>query len=292
MEPSSTDLKYFLEVVREGNMSRAANKIGISQPSLSLAIQRIEKALGEVILLRDRTGAKPTAAGISLVKQTQRLFEVWENVRNITKKSSLGTSTLITLGCHPEVAIDSLPLFLPKLLTDYPELKIELKHDLSRIITEQVIEGKIDIGIVVNPKPFPDLVIKNLSQDEMGLWVARTRKNDKHIDTLICQPELPQTQKIIKQASKIGMSFNRIISSSDIEVICALVSSGCGVGILPSEVALRNPAHELVAIGKSPKVIDKVALIYRQENRSSRMIKAIVPEIINGHQQKYGKIQN
>ncbi len=287
MEPSSTDLKYFLEVAREGNMSKAAYKLGISQPSLSLAIQRIEKCLEARILLRDRTGAKPTAVGINLIRKTQKLLEAWGEVREIIKEHTYGKNTSIVIGCHPEVAIDSLPLFMPQLLKDRPNLEVRLIHDLSRVITQQVIDGKVDIGLVVNPRPFPDLIIKTLSYDFVGLWVAKN-KNPKELETLICQPELAQSQKVMRQSSKKGLKFQRIILSSNIQVIASLTASGCGVGILPSEVALRNPSLNLLPLPSSPVVKDRVALIYRQENRTSKLIKAAITEILVGHEKKYG----
>jgi DNA-binding transcriptional LysR family regulator len=289
MEPSSSDLKYFLEVVRAGNMSKAASKLGISQPSLSLAIQRIEKCLGEVILLRDRTGAKPTMAGDILIKKTHKLIEAWNDVKGTLNINSDGVMGSIVIGCHPEVAIDSLPLFLPKLLNGNPNLEIHLKHDISRVITEDVINGKIDVGIVVNPRSYPELVIKTLSYDTVGLWKVNGKKT-KELDALICQPELVQSQKIMREASKKGYKFKRTILSSDIQVICSLVASGCGVGILSREIALRNPTHNLTEISDGPLLKDQVALIYRHENKNMNLFKTATAAIVAGHEMKYGKI--
>lgn len=293
MEPSSSDLKYFLEVTREGNMSKAARKLGISQPSLSLAIQRVERELGEKILIRDRSGARLTKSGEILLKHTHHLIDSWENVRMMTKKLSDELNGTIVLGCHPEVAKDSLPLFMSKLLRDFPGIEIVLRHDLSRNLTQDVINGIIDIGIIVNPNPYPDLIIKTLSYDEMGFWVHKTLLNKKgEIEgpsIFICQMELAQTQKLIRAFRKKGNKMGRIISSSDLEVICSLVGSGCGVGILPSEVALRNPRHNLVAIKESPILKDKVALVYRHENRNVKIVKTMAALITEGHERKYGK---
>jgi LysR family transcriptional regulator, cell division regulator len=291
MEPSSSDLRYFLEVVNSGNMSKAASKIGISQPSLSLAIQRIEKSLGEIILLRDRTGARPTRAGEVLLKKSKMVIEAWEELKFAFKEESEKGKGALIIGCHPEVAIDSLPLFMPIILEKYPNLEITLQHDISRNITQQVIEGRVDIGLVVNPRPYPDLIIRTLSYDEMGLWYKKGMSlNKKNPPCLICHPDLTQSHKITRAAKKSGLNFGKVITSTDIEVICALAASGCGVAILPSEVALRNPAHNLVKMSGSPVVKDKVALVYRQENKSSNLFSLVTKEIKDGHENKYGKM--
>lgn len=290
MEPSSADLRYFMEVIREGSMSRAAYKLGLSQPTLSLAIQRIEKALDVPILLRDRSGAKPTKVGEELLKKSHLLQQAWSEIK-LVAKSTNDLDGKIVLGCHPEVGIDSLPLFLPTLLEENKNLEVEFIHDLSRNITQKVIEGVIDIGLVVNPRPFPELVMKTLNYDEMGLWINRDNvKNQKNNDILFCQPELVQTQKLLRDSKKKGFEFKRIIHSTDIEVIYSVVGNGCGVGILPSEVAMRNPRYNLTLLHNSPKIRDKIAVIYRQENRTSKKLAVVLRAIIQSHEKKYGKI--
>ena len=73
--PSTADLEYFLAVAKEGTLSRAAERIGVSQPSLSIAMQRLEASMGVTLLLRSKTGIKLTAQGRRLVRSGQTLVE-------------------------------------------------------------------------------------------------------------------------------------------------------------------------------------------------------------------------
>ena len=81
MMPSPHDLSYFIEVSQTLNVSRAAERLGISQPTLSLAIQRLEKNLGANLLIRTKSGVHLTHAGTKLVAQARVLALEWEKIR-------------------------------------------------------------------------------------------------------------------------------------------------------------------------------------------------------------------
>ena len=165
MLPSSSDLTYFLEIAHQGNLTHAANHLGVSQPSLTLAMQRLEQSVGTKLFIRSRQGVRLTKAGDQLLLQARKLMSQWEELRQTAMDSVNEIKGRFTLGCHPSVARYSLPLFLPGLLAAHTELEISLEHDLSRNITHKVLNLDIDLGIVVNPTPHPDLVMKSLAED-------------------------------------------------------------------------------------------------------------------------------
>ena len=278
--PSPADLTYFVEVARLLNLSRAAESLGISQPSLTMAIRRIEHSIGTDILVRHKRGVSLSVAGKQLLAHTRLLLQQWDTIKSETLASHHNVQGCFTIGCHPSVALYSLPLFMCKLLKSYPKLEIKLEHDLSRRITEQVINLKIDIGIAVNPTRHVDLVIKPLSNDKISLWRGSTEHkiHDLHSGeaVLLCDPDLIQTQAILKKMKKIDMKFSRIISSNNLEVIADLTKNNCGIGILPGNVAI---ARNLTPIAKSPYYEDEICLLYRGENRDVKAIQVITAAI-------------
>lgn len=278
--PSPNELNYFIEVASTLNMSRAAERLGVSQPALSLAIQRLEGSFGVPLLVRTKSGVNLTPGGRKLVTQARALLHEWERIRSEALKNETEISGRYTMGCHPSVALYALPPFLPGLLRENPLLEVKLVHDLSRKITEEVISFKIDFGVVVNPVEHPDLVIKLLLKDEVSFWVSSAR--DVNHDVLICDPELLQTQSLLKQLTKKTSVFKRTITSSNLEVITELVAAGAGVGILPSRVATRLKGRALKPfMADAPKFYDRVCLIYRadaQRSKSSRHIAGVIEE--------------
>ena len=282
MLPSFTDIYYFLAVAQASSISRAAEQLGITQPSLSAAIQRLEDALGVMLLVREHRGVQLTRAGRALQRKGEELVTHWQQLKASISKREQEPGGQYVLGCHPSVALYSLAHFLPQLLHHYRLLEVKLVHDLSRKITEGVISFRIDLGLVVNPVQHPDLVIRELCRDEVTFWCARkpspTQVLDAEQGVLICDPELQQTQSLLhKLQKKHHVTCGRIVQSSNLEVITDLTAAGAGIGILPSRVAA---ARRLQRLGKHlPAYQDRICLIYRadcQKNKGSKTIIDII----------------
>src|SRR3954454_13448830 len=125
MLPSSSDLTYFLEIAHLGNLTHAANRPGVSQPSLTLAMQRLEQSVGTGLFIRSRQGVKLTKAGDRLLLEARKLMSQWEELRVQTLGSMNEIRGNFVIGCHPSVAHYSLPLFLPALLAAHQQLEVE-----------------------------------------------------------------------------------------------------------------------------------------------------------------------
>jgi LysR family transcriptional regulator, cell division regulator len=280
MIPSPADLTYFVEVARLSNLSRASESLGISQPSLSLAIQRLENAVGINLLVRHKRGVSLTKAGKQLLGHTRYLLQQWDAIKSATLASIHEIQGNFTIGCHTSIALCSLPHFLGDLLEKHPKLEVKLQHNLSRKITEQVINFGVDMGIVVNPVKHPDLIIKPLSNDKVTLWRGKGKRKIQDLTSghavILCDPDLIQTQSILKSLKKRKIHYSRIISSDSLEVIAKLTQEGCGLGILPGNAA---KPHKLTHITNAPYYEDEICLLYRGENRHVKAIQIITDAI-------------
>lgn len=280
MIPSPAELHYFVEVAGTLNISRAAERLGISQPSLSLAVKRLEDTLGAELLVRSKSGVNLTRAGQKFVAQARLLLHEWERLRSEALREEAEPAGRFIIGCHPSVALYTLPHVLPDLLERYPQLEIKLVHGLSRQVTDDVIGFKIDFGIVVNPVEHPDLVIKTLAKDEVTVWTAGGSEAlaaaEAGRGVLICDPELLQTQSILKQLAKKGLAFPRVLTSSNLEVVTSLTAAGVGAGILPGRVAQRDAHLKLVPVKGGPKFQDRICLAYRADAQKSAASKTLL----------------
>ena len=238
MLPSASEIQYFLEVAETLNISRAAERLGISQPTLSISVQRLEQSLGTPLLLRGKTGVRLTKTGARFAVHAKNLVEQWERLRAESISEETEVKGRISVGCHISVALYSLPSFVSELMTTHPELELIFQHDLSRKITERVVSFECDFGIVVNPYSHPDLRIVQLALDEVTFWRAQGIFAD---DVLICEPELIQTQTLMAKMKKLapanGYEFRRTLRSSSLEVVAGLAAAGAGIAILPTRVA-------------------------------------------------------
>src|SRR3990167_1169865 len=105
MTPSPSDLSYFIEVANMSNLSRASEALGISQPSLTLAMQRLEQTVGAPLLVRHKRGVTLTKAGEQLLAHARDLMQRWENIKSEALASMHEVQGAISLGCHPTVAL-------------------------------------------------------------------------------------------------------------------------------------------------------------------------------------------
>ncbi len=275
MLPSSNDIQYFLEVSKTLNLSRSAEKLGITQPTLSFAIKRLEQSLGVELLVRSKTGVSLTRYGESFRRESKKFLEDWYQLKSKLVQEKEEIRGLYTVGVHPSVALYTLGEFIPKLYHDYPSLEVKLVHSSSRLITEQVISHKLDLGIVVNPVSHPDLVIIKLLTDEVTLWQSPSNKNK---DVLLCDPDLTQTSSLVMKLKKQKLHFDRILHSQNLEVLTDLTVNGAGVGILPGKVVMSSGA-KLLKLPAAPVFKDTICLIFRVDRVKTRASEEIISRI-------------
>lgn len=268
-----TDLKYFIEIAKIQHVSRAAERLGITQPALSHCIQRMEQSVGTELFLRSKKGVSLTPAGQRLYDQAQALIQQWESVVHSLQSDQETVGGFVRLGCHSAVAQYTLPYFLPKLLQEFPKIKMHLSHGLSRHMTEEVISGKSDVAIVVNPVSHPDLVIKELCRDVVTLW--RTKKG-LNPNLLILEPSLLQTQDILKKLNKKGFAFEQTLESASLEVIAQLLAAHTGSAILPQRVAHAFHIPDLIQVEGAPVFHDRICLIYKPEFKKTRTGRTLI----------------
>lgn len=274
MMPQALDLKYFLMVCESKNISRASERLGISQPSLSLAIKRLESLAGMPLFIRSKTGVEATRAGTVFKERALELLELWQNLSSDIKKQSDLLSGRYIIGAHISLALTTLPSLLTTLMKSYPNLELSLEHGLSRVITDQVIGFAIDFAVAVNPTPHPDLVIREFQSDQVGFYVGG-QDFDKNV--LIFDPHLLQSQGLLNELKKYGLNFKRSITTSSLDMVNALTAQGAGVGILPARIASASLRLWDYAL---PVLSDRHCLVYRADAQTSTAARLLAKELM------------
>lgn len=270
---NQTDLKYFIELSKTLHMSRAAERLGISQPTLSHCLKRLENDMGVILFIRSKKGVLLTSAGKRVFEKAEDLMQRWNEVLSSAKSESEEVAGSIRLGCHTAVAQYTLPKLMPEFLKDNPAVSFYLEHGLSRHINESVISNRLDIGIVVNPSAHPDLIIKELTKDRVTIWKSKSLKNP---DVLIYDPSLLQSQDLLKKLQKKRTAFTRKIESSSLEVISQMVIAGAGYGILPERVIQAFGDHLVISLPSAPSFQDRICLVYKPEFRKLKRGQAVL----------------
>jgi len=266
----ATPLRYFAEVSEHGSFTACARTLKVSQPSLSVAIKKLEEQLGTALFHRSRQGVTLTRAGEILLEHTRHADRALESA----KEELLALETVprgrFTLGAHESLAAYLLPGFMARFLAAHPAVELALQNGNSREIERAVVERRIDVGLVVNPARHDDCVVIDLFQDRVGFVISTARATKPGRELLgelplIHVPALTQTQYLVGTLANEGLTPPSQLSCSSMELVKSLVLDGVGIGILPMRVANHGvSAGKLVRLTEDLPVFEDVITLVRR----------------------------
>ncbi len=274
MIATPTEIGNFIEIYQTKQISRAAIRLGVTQPSLTQSLQKLEEKMATPFFFRNRQGLVPTAEGTLFYAKAQKLLDAWKELEGSVSLSRNELEGKFRIGCHQSVGIYMLPDLFKKLNEFAPKLEIELVHDFSRKITEKVISYEIEFGIVVNPVRHPDLILKKIGEDEVGFYKKKGLTDIPK--KIFADSGLKQVESLLgKSIDEVFEGFT-LVHTPSLEVVKTLVASGQGIGILPGRVA-NSENNDLTIYQKGlPTVHDEIYLAYRKEVLSGRAGKELV----------------
>ncbi len=169
-------LKYFDALARKLHFGRAAEACAVTQPALSMQIHELEESLGLMLVERTRSGVQLTTKGREI---SDRATHILGNVRDLLTFAHHSSSVLagtLRLGVIPSVAPYMLPPLLPLLRDAYPELELHVRETQTSVLTNELIEGKVDVVLLALPIKHPDLVEMELFKDHFVLAMPQHKK--------------------------------------------------------------------------------------------------------------------
>lgn len=269
MMPTENELKGFLEVCRFRSISRAAQSLLVSQPSLSQSLVSLEKKVGVRLFVRKVTGTGLTREGSAFIEHARELLSVWERARSQAVLQSDDLRGTVRLGCHESVALYALSPVVGVTQERFPLVSLALVHDLSRRVTDMVLHRELDLALAINPLRAPDLVVRSLGQDEFTLFLppgeqAGSSSGNPHPARVAVVPAMKQTQVLLEKASRIGVNFEALLESTSLEVCAALLAHGRCAACLPARIAslLAPGARPIPGV---PVYEDRICLVYRRD---------------------------
>jgi DNA-binding transcriptional LysR family regulator len=281
--PTAPDLKYFLMVAETLNIRRAAERLRLAQPSLSMAIKRVEDALGSPLFIRGKSGVRLTRTAQRFVPKARMLLEEWERICTEAAKDEAELRGRYVVGCPSDLALMIIPVFLPKLMHDHSALEIELQYGFSPHICEDVVSCRIDFGIVASPVMHPDLIIRPICHDEIRLWVSANGGHPTQ-DIKSDQAVLVYNPGIMGLSRPVGpegpIIFARTVKTANFHVVASLVKSGVGIGLLPGRIAAFYGKSEFRPLATEILHIPhEICLVYRVDMQRSSASRQFAHEL-------------
>ena len=184
------DMLYIYEVYREGSFSKAAQKLYVSQPTLSISIKKIEEHLGISLFERGSNPLRLTEAGSIYIEKIKKIMNIEEDLYSeINDLSKLKTGH-IRIGGTQYFNSYILPLALQKFNLLYPGITIELKEDNSAKISDLLLESSIDLMFSCNEINDNEFTIKKVFRDELILGVPYSFSINKHLSEFALSKEM------------------------------------------------------------------------------------------------------
>lgn len=146
-----TQLEYIVAVARTGNFRQAAKACFVTQPTLSMQIQKAEEELGVVLFDRSAQPIRPTPIGARVVEQASVVLRHAAQIGAIVDETKLSVAGDVRLGVIPTLAPYVLPLFLRRFCDAYPDVRLEVDETKTDDIVVALREGRMDIGLLATP---------------------------------------------------------------------------------------------------------------------------------------------
>lgn len=281
-------LHYFMAVCEELHFTKAAEKLGISQPTLSQQIRVLEDELG--MPLFDRIGKKivVTEAGSLLFSYATEMLTTLQNVKDAINDLQELQRGQISVGIMPS----DLDYRITQLVIDFHQKfpKVKLKILASIDIMRQVLENEVDIGIGTNVEPDDRLVIIPLRREEYVLTVSQEHPlaNQTAITIaelkglpMVMYPEGFFGREIVEEAvKKHGFQLHSILETSSVTSIMNLVRANIGATVQPYHLIQQINDPTLCSIRISDEAPSRsLSIIYRVDRYVSQATTAFIKQI-------------
>ena len=268
-------LQTFLDVIELGSFTAAADRIGVTQPAVSLQVRALEKMLGLRLVERVGKTARPTQAGLVLLDHARRIGGDVEAAISDMAGFSADHAGHVRLGTGATACIHLLPPVFRQLKERFPSLQITVKTGDTRDILKEIEDNTLDIGLVTLPVTGRMFTVTPILEDE---FVFVSAADDPQSDTAIGADDLKDLPLILYEAgghtrmlvdgwlASAGVSISPVMDLGSVEAIKGLVGAGVGCAILPKSGLGEHPGQAGLLISSLlPRLKRDLAIVVRND---------------------------
>ena len=248
-------LSAFDAAAEEGHFTRAAQRLGVPQSSLSRRVKTMEHLLGVALFQPVGRGVALTPQGRDLYERTRGLVRALDDAVHRVRADADPDSGLVRFGFPLTLGPVSIPSLLAQFHTRAPRIRLHLVQAHGEALAEQVRDGRLDLAVMIPPPP--DLPTVDLGRQRIDLHVSRTHPLAKrtHIDlaelaeeAFIANPPSYQLRTLLDTwCAAAGFTPRVVFEITEFETLRALVALGQGVALLPA-AEVDNPDLAVIPI--------------------------------------------
>ena len=283
-------LRYFLTVAREENITKAANFLHISQPSLSVQLQELEKEIGKKLLIRGKRKITLTDDGILLRKRAEEILSLVEKTEHELSDNEEKVTGIISIGSGETKAINELLQIAKQLNQEYPNIQYNLFNGDAEAVTDQLDKGLLDFGILIEPVDIKkyERIRLNVTDTWGVLMLSSNPLSKKECIEFDDLPNLPLItpkrlglqQEISSWIKKDFESLNVVATYNFLFNAILLVQNGFGNAIILNSLVDTKQYKELCFRPLSPKMEVNFSLVWKKYQVFSKPAEKLL-ELLN-----------
>lgn len=296
--PTIRQLEYLVALAETRHFRKAAERVHVSQPTLSMQVKTLEQRLGAQLVERNRSMVVLTALGQQIAERARRVLREVRDIRELAKGHGSDLSGVVRLGVPPTIGPYLLPKVIPDLHDQHPELKLYVREDVPKALPLALEDGVFDVVLAPLPVPGKDLESWPLFREPLLLAmpsddplagrgpVERSALMGRTILALESGHQLQeQVQAVCEQ---FGATISMEYEGTSLDAIRQMVALGMGMSFLPAlyvHSELPKDARVHVSTLKARSIYRTIGMVHRRTSaRTSafRVLADLIRDVV-GH---------
>jgi LysR family hydrogen peroxide-inducible transcriptional activator len=250
-----TELKYIVALAREKHFGRAAEACFVSQPTLSVAIRKLEDELGVQLFERGTAGIQTTAIGDQLIEQAQKVLDEASFLKDLARQGRDPLAGPLRVGVIFTIGPYLLPWLVPQMIQAHPGMPMLLQENYTVRLLEILRQGEVDVLILAEPFDAQGLVIDPVYDEHFTVavprqhpWAKRRRIPSSELtqQTMLLlgsghcfRDQVVEICPELSRFSQATAGIQKTFEGSSLETIRHMVASGVGITVLPQTACPR-----------------------------------------------------
>ncbi len=284
-----TQLHYVLAVAEHKNFTKAAQKVFVTQPTLSMQIQKLEDELEVTIFDRTKKPIQLTEVGQKIVQQARNIVNESDRIQDIVDQQKGFVGGVFKLGVIPTVMPTLLPMFIGTFLKKYPKVKLKIEELHTEAILEKLKEGHLDAAIAATPLENEGIKENPLYYEPFVAYIPGNHKlsnlskieiSELDINDMLLLEDGHCFKDGILNLCKASREYDDDqlqLESGSFETLIKLANEGLGMTLLPylHTLELKDSEKENLKMFEDPVPAREVSLIYNKSELKMQIIEAL-----------------
>ncbi len=284
-----TQLNYLIAVDNHRHFARAAEACFVTQPTLSMQIQKLEEELGVLLFDRSKHPVKPTSIGEKLIAQARTILHEAERMQQILQESKNVLEGPFKLGIIPTITSSLVPRFLNQFNAKFPKIQLQVIELTTEVILEKLQRDELDAAILATPLNERSIIEKPLYYEPFMAYIPEDHRLGKEtfvtnseldIDEILLLNEGHCFRNSILNLCRTGPSMaqkNVDLESGNFDILTKLAKKGYGMTLLPYLYAIDMSKEEQARIKPiaDPKPTREISLVYSRAELKIKVIEEL-----------------